>query len=34
VFTVPENEYGMALCLALLTQQAFWHRQSSFTTCL
>ena len=25
------NAYGVALCLALLTQQAFWHRQSSFT---
>jgi hypothetical protein len=34
VLTIPENAYGVALCLTLLIQQVFRHRQRSFTACL
>ncbi|MGZ3647271.1 MAG: hypothetical protein ACXVCM_25855, partial [Ktedonobacteraceae bacterium] len=31
VFTVPEDEHGLAFCLTFLTQQAFRQGQRSFT---
>ena len=34
VFTVPEDEDGMALCLTFLTERAFRWCQKGFTACL